>query len=82
MATREITMKYGPRNYQVQIGDQTRKRHVDQLRGRQAKLETEEGEVTIDDFTLFLSSSTSLAEDTDRARYPRRDRRSPNRLTY
>ena len=55
-------MKYGPRNYQVQIGDQTHKHHVDQLRGRQTKLETEEGEVRPDDFTLFSASSTSSAK--------------------
>ena len=30
----KITKKYGPRNYQVRIGDQTHKRHIDQLRGR------------------------------------------------
>ena len=78
----KITKKYGPRNYQVQIGDQTHKRHIDQLRGRQARLETEEGEVTIDDYILFPASSTSSAEDTERGRYPRRDRRPPNRLTY
>ena len=81
MATGEIATKYGPRNYQVQIEDQTHKRHIDQLRGRQAKLETEEEEVTIEDFILFQSSSTSSAEDTERARYPCRDRRPPNRLT-
>ena len=78
----KITKKCGPRNYQVQIGDQTHKRHIDQLRGRQARLETEEGEVTIDDYILFPASSTSSAEDTERARYPCRDRRPPNRLTY
>ena len=78
----KITKKYGPRNYQVQIGDQTHKRHIDQLRGRQAKLETEEEEVRPDDFILFPASSTSSAEDTERARYPQRNRRPPNRLTY
>ena len=30
----KITKKYGPRNYQLQIGDQIHKYHVDQLRGR------------------------------------------------
>ena len=82
MATGEITKKYGPRNYQVQIGDQTHKQHIDQLRSRQAKLETEEGEVTIHDYILFPSSSTSSAEDTERARYPHIDRRPPTRVTY
>ena len=49
MATREISKTNGPRNYQVQTGDQTHKHHIGQLKGRQAKKETEEGKVRPDD---------------------------------
>lgn len=33
----KITRQYGPKNYQVQTGDQTHKHNIDQLRGRPAK---------------------------------------------
>ena len=77
----KVTKKIWPRNYQAQIGIHTHQCHIDQLRGRQAKLETEEREVRPKDFILFSSSSTSSAEDTERTRYPHRNRRPPDRLT-
>ena len=37
MASRENNKEIGPRNYQIMIGDQTHKRHDDQLRKKQAQ---------------------------------------------
>ena len=70
MATGEITTKYGPRNYQVQIEDQTHKRHIDQLRGRQAKLETDEEEVTIDDFIIISILFNKLSRGHRKSKIP------------
>lgn len=79
----KITKKYGPRNYQVMIGDQTHKRHIDQLRKRQTG---PEGEMRRNDFDWFPYPSTDTSpkndENTESVRYPQRNRRSPDRLTY
>ena len=84
-----ITQKYGPRNYRVRIGEQTQKRHIDQLRKRQAGPETKEGKITLNDFDLFPSPSTTTPsttsttdEGTVTSRYPQRNRHPPERLTY
>lgn len=81
----KITKKYGPRNYQVMIGEQSQKRHIDQLRKRQAGPETKEGEISLNDFDLFPFPSTSSSktdESTVTSRYPQRTRRPPEKLTY
>ena len=74
----------------MRIGEQTQKRHIDQLRKRQAGPETKEGEITLNDFDLFPSPSTTTPstttsttdESTVTSRYPQRNRRPPERLTY
>ena len=81
----KITKKNGPRNYKVMIGEQMQKRHIDQLRKRHAHQERKEGEMTLNDFDLFPSPSTTVVPTTEEnvtSRYPQRDRRPPDRLTY
>ena len=81
----KTTKKYGPRNYKVMIGEQMQKRHIDQLRKRHAHPERKEGEMTLNDFDLFPSPSTTVVPTTEEnvtSRYPQRDRRPPDRLTY
>ena len=68
------------------IAEQTQKHHIDQLRKRQAGPETKEGDMTLNDFVLFPFPSTTPSPTTDEstttARYPQRNRRPPERLTY
>ena len=67
------------------IGAQTQKHHIDQLKKRHAHQERKEGETTVNDFDLFPSPSTTstpATEENMNNRYPQRDHRPPDRLTY
>ena len=72
----------------MRIGEQTQKRHIDQLRKRQAGPETKEGEITLNGFDVFSSpstttpSTTASPESTVTSRYPQRNQRPLERLPY
>ena len=82
MAPRKDKKKFGSRHYEVRVAHQTHKCHIDQLRSRQVQSGNEEGEMMSEDFYLFPSPSPNVESNTERVRYPQRDRRPPNRLTY
>ena len=80
-----VTMKYGPRNYHVNVNEKHHKRHVDQLRPRYVEIVKDQADKCLD-FPNQHSDQEQENQPIPPAlprRYPiRENQRPPDKLRY